>query len=164
MFKTYTDPNFGFAMYLACDYAQTLEYKREHSPEAYKDALAMPDLAIIADYAPMLHCEQEDGNDDEVLKLMQFSQDMEDAQTNLFEPAEFVELCKTFFDMVRKGEFKCICAIQETLYRLPEDSDIEVGGLIDPDFLLTFHQRMSEAKNAKVWRSGSFLAVADFVY
>ena len=92
---------------------------------------------------------------------MQYFHDMEDAQTSLFEPKEFIEYCSSLFSMARKGDLIPIAAVQEALYRLPEDSDIEVGAMIDPSFLLNFHLKMANADHPAVWRYGSFFAAVD---
>lgn len=161
--ETITDHTFGLAMYLAADYALTLECRKGYEDQsAYEATLAMTDLDVIIDYVPQFLYEELQEANEEIMELFNYFQDMEDAQTSLFEPTEFIEICKALFGLVRKGELTPIAAMQEVPYRLPEDHDIEVGALIDLSFMLTFHEKMSKAKSPKVWRYGSFLGAADF--
>jgi len=160
--ETVIDHTFGLAMYLAADYAINLEWKRGHGdPKNYQAALKMTDADLIVDYIPYINEELQECNE-EIIEFCNYFQDMEDAQINLFEPTKFIELCSKLFNLVRKAEFTAVCAIQEQPYWFSEDHDTGVGALIDPAFLLTFHEKMSQVKNPKVWHYGSFFCVADF--
>lgn len=152
--KKIHNAEFGFAMFLAIDFAVAIQTQQDKSN---LDWAKDDDLSIAQQFCPFLDFEK--GNK-QVAKLIEFIHE-NDGQTSLFDPKSFMNHIKVLFDMVRKGELKPILALQESLWRPYDDNNSELGAMIELDLLLNFHKKMAQAKHLVVWRYGSFLAVAD---
>ena len=154
--KTITDNEFGFLLWIAASMAETVQ-QRDYNGVV----LNQTPEENLGWFLPHVHNEQEDSIE-ELLPLMEGIDNLteDEGQQTIFHN-DFMDKWKTLHELALKGELVSMVCMEETLWGVVGDHDVEVGALIDLSFLMTFHERMSKVKHPVMWRYGPFLVVVD---
>jgi len=156
-----TNSHLGFALWIASELARYLE----NCNDTYSEGMLNRDDLEVAEYfSPIIASEELEEANLEVAKLIYFAQDPSDADAAFLEgldTAPFLKYLNILCQLAREGKINQVTAAQTALWRLPEDHDIYVGCLLDPEYLLEFYERMSKTKRPIAWQEGHFLVVVD---
>lgn len=147
--NTVTDLAIGFAIYIAAEVAINIKNRTEKGIEGGPVTVDEWVDFVRPQIGPVF----EDMENDHPILLLD-----DEGELN---PDGITPLMRSLVEAAMEGKVRGIVGLIQQWWRYFGDSDVEVGALIDREFLLTFHQRMSSAKNAFYHTSDWFTAAID---
>lgn len=151
------DPMLGFALFIACEYANCLEDRKEK----FK---GMTTRDLISWLTPQGVFEEMQGQTDPlVLELIDyFMNKPKDISDQLrLKIKEFVKQVKHFVTLIDEGKILCLAATVTSVWIERGIGDLDLGVLTDQDFFITLVDRAQKTKASNVaWTNGPFQVIA----